>query len=178
MADRVSPIWTYRLTFVFLVSVVVFVKLLPLYPGPGGIPGPDIILLIALSWIVMRPDYVPVMLLAVVFLTTDLLLMRPPGLWTALAILAGEYLRGRQAQLSVASFLTEWTHVAWLVLVMTITNAVVLAVFAVDQPSIGMTIIRLVFTILCYPLVVILCGKAFGIRKVRAGDQDRFGQRI
>ncbi len=178
MADRASPLWTYRLTFVFLVSVVVFLKLLPLHPGPGGIPGPDIILLIALSWIVMRPDYVPVLLLAVVFLVTDLLLMRPPGLWTALAILAGEYLRGRQVQLSVASFLTEWALVAGLVLAMTITNAVVLAVFAVDQPSIGLTIIRLIFTILCYPLVVILCGRAFGIRKVRAGDQDRFGQRI
>ena len=68
-------------------------------PGPGRLPGPDIILLIALSWIVMRPDYVPVLLLAVVFLLTDLLLMRPPGLWTALAVLAGEFLRNRQLQL-------------------------------------------------------------------------------
>ena len=104
--------------------------------------------------------------------------MRPPGLWTALAILSGEFLRARQAQLRAASFLSEWALVAGLVAAMTITNALVLAVFAVDQPSLGLTIMRLVFTIICYPLVVILCGRAFGIRKIKAGEQDRFGQRI
>jgi len=178
MVDRASPIWTYRLTFVVLVSIVVFVQLLPINPGPGGIPGPDVILLIALSWIVMRPDYVPVFLLAIVILATDLLLMRPPGLWTALAVISGEFLRGRQAQLRAASFLSEWALVGALVLAMTITNALVLAIFAVDQPSLGLTIMRLLFTIMCYPLVVILCGRAFGIRKIKAGEQDRFGQRI
>lgn len=178
MADRRTPVWRYRATFVFLVSIVVFLKLLPIQPGPGGIPGPDIILLIALSWIVMRPEFVPVLLLAVVFLATDLLLMRPPGLWTALAILAGEFLRVRQAQLRVASFPIEWALVGGLILAMSITNALVLAVFAVDQPSFGLTILHTIFTILCYPLVVILCGRALGIRKVRAGDLDGFGQRI
>ena len=178
MADHVSPVWTYRMLFVILVSIIVFVQLLPINPGPGGIPGPDVILMIALSWIIMRPDYVPVLLLAGVILATDLLLMRPPGLWTALAVLSGEFLRARQAQLRAASFLSEWALVGGLVTAMTITNALVLAVFAVDQPSLGLTIIRLVFTIICYPLVVILCGRAFGIRKIKAGEQDRFGQRI
>ena len=178
MADHANPIWTYRLLFVILVSIIVFVQLLPINPGPGGIPGPDVILMIALSWIVMRPDYVPVLLLALVIFATDLLLMRPPGLWTALAVLSGEFLRARQAQLRAASFLSEWALVAGLVTAMTITNALVLAVFAVDQPSLGLTIMRLVFTIICYPLVVILCGRAFGIRKIKAGEQDRFGQRI
>ena len=177
MAERPSQVWTYRATFVFLVALVVFVQLLPLSPGPGGIPGPDIILLIALSWIVMRPDYVPVLLLAVVFLVTDLLLMRPPGLWTALAVLAGEFLRGRQAQLRAAPFLTEWALIGALILGMTVANALILAIFNVTQPSLGLTVIRLVLTILCYPLVVILAGRAFGLRKVRAGDQDGFGQR-
>ena len=175
MAETSRNFLTYRVTFVFLVSAVLFVQLLPLSPGPTGIPGPDIILLIALSWIVMRPDYVPVLLLAAVFLVTDLLLMRPPGLWTALAVLAGEFLRGRQTQLRAASFFTEWALIAGLIVAMTITNALLLALFGLTQPSHGLTLLRLIFTILCYPLVVILAGRAFGIRKVRAGDQDRFG---
>ena len=177
MADTPHSLITYRMTFVLLVGLVAFVQLLPLQPDPGGMPGPDVILLIALSWIAMRPSYVPVLLLASVFLVTDLLLMRPPGLWTALAVLAGEFLRGRQAQLRAASFLTEWALIAGLIVAMTVANALILAIFGITQPSLGLTILRLMFTIACYPLVVILAGRAFGIRKVRAGDQDRVGQR-
>ena len=177
MAERGGRLWTYRALFAGLVAGIVFVQLLPLSPGPGGMPGPDIILLIALSWLVMRPDYVPVTLLAVVFLAVDLLLMRPPGLWTALAVLAGEFLRARQPQLRAASFLVEWALVGAIILAMTLANAAILSIFAVDQPGIGLTIIRLIFTILCYPIVVILAGRAFGVRKVRAGDQDGFGYR-
>lgn len=177
MAERSGQLWTYRATFVFLVAAVTFAQLLPLSPGPGSMPGPDIILLIALSWIVMRPDFVPVLLLAAVFLLTDLLLMRPPGLWTALVVLAGEFLRSRQAQLRAASFIAEWALIAGVIVALTVVHALVLALFGVTQPSAGLTTLRLVFTILCYPLVVILAGRAFGLRKVRAGDQDRFGQR-
>lgn len=177
MADRTSHHWTYRATFVFLIALVAFVQLLPLSPGPGAIPGPDVILLIAFSWLVMRPDYVPVALLAMVFLLADLLLMRPPGLWTALVVLGGEFLRSRQAQLRAASFIMEWALVGVLILAVTVAYALILAVFGVTQPSLGLTILRLLFTILCYPLVVVLAGRAFGLRKVRAGDQDGFGQR-
>jgi rod shape-determining protein MreD len=177
MADRTSHIWSYRATFVFLVAVVVFVQLLPLRPGPRGIPGPDVIILIAFSWIVMRPDFVPVALLAGVFLLADLLLMRPPGLWTALVVLGGEFLRSRQAQMRAASFVVEWAIVGLLICAVTVAYALILMVFGVPQPSLGLTILRLLFTILCYPLVVILAGRAFGLRKVRAGDQDGFGQR-
>lgn len=175
MADRPSHLFAYRATFAGLISLVALIQLLPIHPGPGGIPGPDVILLIAFSWIIMRPDYVPVLLFAVMFLLADLLLMRPPGLWTALAILAGEFLRGRQAQLRVASFPVEWAVVAGLVAAMTLINAVVLAIFNVDQPGLWTSVIRLTFTILCYPLVVILAGRAFGVRKISALDQDRFG---
>ena len=177
MAERGGRLWRFRVLFAALVAGIVFVQLLPLSPGPGGIPGPDIILLIALSWLVMRPEYVPVTLLAGVFLAVDLLLMRPPGLWTALAVLAGEFLRARQPQLRAASFLVEWMLVAALILAMTLANAAILSIFAVPQPGLGLTILRLIFTILCYPIVVILAGRAFGVRKVRAGDQDGFGYR-
>ncbi|NNE81081.1 MAG: rod shape-determining protein MreD [Silicimonas sp.] len=178
MADRPRNIWSYRGTFIFLVAAVGFVQLLPLHPGPGGMPGPDIILLIALSWVVMRPDFVPVMLLAAVFLIADLLFMRPPGLWTALAILGTEFLRGRHVQLRAASFFTEWLLIAGLITGMTLVNGLVLLIFGVDQASVGLTIIRLIFSILAYPIVVILAGRAFGVRKVRAGDNDQRGVRV
>ena len=81
--------------------------------------------------------------MAVGFLILDLLLMRPPGLWTALAVLAGEFLRGRQAQLRAASFPTEWALIAGIIVAMTLANVVILAIFGVAQPSLGLTLLRI-----------------------------------
>ncbi|MCV6592580.1 MAG: rod shape-determining protein MreD [Silicimonas sp.] len=178
MAEGAGQVWTYRAVFVFLIGAVIFSQLLPLHPGPGQMGGPDVILLIALSWIVMRPDFVPVLLLAAVFLMADLLLMRPPGLWTALAVIAGEFLRHRQLALRAASFPVEWALIAGVITAMVLVNALVLGIFGVTQPSLGQTILRLIFTIVAYPIVVILAGRAFGLKKRQIGETDRFGHRI
>lgn len=177
MAERARHSWRYRLLFLALVAAVAFVQLLPLGIGPGRIPGPDVMLLIAFSWIVMRPDYLPILLLAAVFLVADLILMRPPGLWTALAVMGGEFLRGRTILFRDASFPVEWLLVGLVIMAMTLANAAVLGIFGIAQPSFGLTLIRLIFTVLAYPVVVILAGRAFGIRKQRVGEQDRPGQR-
>jgi rod shape-determining protein MreD len=53
----------------------------------------------------------------------------------------------------------------------------ILGLFAVTQPGLGLTLIGLVATILAYPLVVILAGRAFGLRKIVPGEVDRLGHR-
>lgn len=174
MAEATEGLWRYRLLFIVLAALVAFVQLLPLDPGPGQLPGADILLLIAFSWTVMRPRVLPVPLLAVVFLAADILLMRPPGLWTALAILGCEFLRSRRALLRNAPFPVEWLLVAAVVAAVTIANALILAIFAVPQPSAGLTVIRMVFTMAAYPLVLVLAGRAFGLRKSTA-NRDALG---
>lgn len=176
MAERPGKLWFYRSLFVALAVSVSFTQLLPLNPGPGGLPGPDVMLLIAFAWTVMRPDYVPVLLLAIVFLVLDFLLMRPPGLWTALVVLCTEFLRARHFQLRATSFLVEWLLVAAMIVVLTVVYQVLLAVFVVERPAIGLTLIRMIFTIVTYPLVVILAGRALGLRKLRASEG--IGQRL
>ena len=176
MADTPSSLWGYRILFVLCASVLAFVQLLPLNPGPGLLPGPDVLLLLALFWTVVRPALVPVWLLALVFLLSDLLLMRPPGLWTALAILGCEFLRSRRAVLRNAPFPVEWAMVAVVIAAMTVVNVLVLSIFAVPQPSFGLTVIRMVFTILAYPLAVILAGRAIGLSKP-SGEREALGAR-
>ena len=56
--------------------------------------GPDLLIAFALAWSLRRPEYVPTLLLAILFLLGDLLLQRPPGLWALLALLACENLKG------------------------------------------------------------------------------------
>ncbi len=175
MAERASTVWQYRLLFVVLSAIVGFVHLLPINVGVELWPGPDVLLLIALSWTAMRPAYVPIVLVAAVSLLGDLLLMRPVGLWTALTVLGCEFLRSRRVLLRNAQFPMEWLLVASVVSAMTVVNALVLGVFGVPQPTVGLTVLRLVFTILCYPLVMILAGRAFGVAAPK--ERESLGQR-
>lgn len=176
MAERASTVWQYRLLFVVMAGVVGFVHLLPINSGIEQLPGPDVLLLIALSWTVMRPTYVPVFLLAVVFLLADLLFMRPPGLWTALAILGCEFLRSRRVILRNAQFPMEWLLVGGVIAAMTVANALILGLFGVPQPTVGLTLMRMLFTILCYPLVMILAGRAFGLT-APSREREGLGER-
>jgi rod shape-determining protein MreD len=166
MADAPLPgRWGYWGLFAGLSALVLFYKLLPLDPGPGRIPGPDVLICLAFAWVVRRPALVPMFLAAAVLLTADLLLMRPPGLWTALAVLGLEYLCGRSGPLRDGTFLTEWLTVAAVISAMFTANALILGLFLVDQPGLGLTLIRLLATIAVYPLVVVLAARTFGIAK-------------
>ena len=177
MADRDTSLWMYRALFVALFVAVAFVQLLPLEMGPGQIPGPDILMLLAFSWVVMRPDYVPVFLIAAIFFVADLLFMRPLGLWTALVVLGTEFLRNRSFTLRDTPFPIEWLMVSGVIVAVFLANMLALGLFAVIQPSLGLTLIGLIATILAYPLVVILAGRAFGLRKIVPGEVDRLGHR-
>ena len=56
-------------------------------------------------------------------------------------------------------------------------NAALLAIFVVDQPSLGLTLIRLIATILFYPVVAFLLIRSLGLHKLAPGAVDRLGHR-
>lgn len=167
----------YRLIWAGLVAAVILAKLLPLHPGPGRLPAPDILPLVTFAWVLRRPDYVPVWMIAAVFLLADFLFMRPPGLWAALVVLATEYLRAREAGWRDLPFLLEWAIVGAVLGAMTLANAVILTVFFVDQPGLGFTLLHLGITIAAYPVVVVLTARALGLRKAAPGEVDQLGHR-
>ena len=178
MVERTRHVWGYRALLLALVSVVGFILLLPLGSRAGGIPGPDVVLLIVFSWVIMRPDYVPLFLAAGIFLVADLLFMRPIGLWAALSLIGSEFLRSRRLQLRDATFFFEWLLVVTAIAAMTLVNALILSMLSVEQPSLGLTLIRLIFTAIAYPVIVILAGRAFGVKKLGSADLDRIGHRL
>jgi rod shape-determining protein MreD len=164
--------------FLVLCAVVVFAHLLPLDRTPGGLPGPDVLVLMAFAWVLRRPDYVPVFLVAGVMLLADLLFLRPPGLWAAIAVLGHEFLRNREHGLRDMPFLVEWGLVASLLLLMTLGEAVVLLLAGVGQPRLGLTLFELIATILAYPVVVAVTVLAFGLRRAAPGEVDELGRRL
>jgi len=178
MAERTGSLWMHRALFLALAAGLAFVQLLPLATGMGEIPGPDVFVLMAFAWMLRRPDYVPVAMLAGVFLTLDLLFMRPPGLWAALVVLGAEYLRARAGAMRETGFVAEWLMVSGIVAAMVLADRLALAVFFVDQPSLGQTLLRLIITCACYPVVVALAARALGLRKVAPGEVNSLGRRI
>lgn len=179
MAEGVrSSVWLYRGIFLLLALVLLFLKLLPLGSLAGDWPGPDILLCLIFAWAVRRPDYLPVLLIGAVVLLEDLILLRPPGLWTALVIIATEFIRSRVALTRELSFPAEWLLVAGLMVALLLANRLVFAIAFLPQPGFGFSLLQTLWSILCYPLVVVASHFAFDLRKPATGEVDAYGRRL
>lgn len=173
-----SSAWVYRGIFLALAAALLFFRLLPLESVAGEWPGPDLILCLIFAWVVRRPDFLPVPLIAVVVLLEDLLLMRPPGLWTALVLLATEFIRSRAALTRELGFVTEWLLVAGMMVALLIGYRLAFAAAFLPQPSVGFALLQTLWSILCYPLVVAVSRLAFDLRKPATGEVDAYGRRF
>ena len=169
--------WAFRALFFLLIACIAFAQLLPLDPGPGGLPGPDVMLLLTLAWLLRRPEAVPVTMIALLFLMADFLFMRPPGLWAVIVVIMTEMIRSRASGFRDMSFVVEWLMIAAFITVGTLAHVILQAVFFVDQPALGQTLIRLLATVLCYPLVVAFGARSFGLRKPVSGEFNPLGVR-
>lgn len=167
-------VWTYRLLFVGVALALMTLKLLPLNLAASGLPGPDLLVLLAFAWLVRQPAVVPLGLLLVVFLLADFLFLRPPGLWTLLVILACESLRRRRLTMTEFPFLVEWGAVAVAVVGMVLLNRVALWVLLANQDPLGLTLAQGIVTILFYPVVVVVSKYIFGLRKLGPAELEAF----
>ena len=170
--------WTYRGAFLGVALFLLFLRLLPLGNDPGSWPGPDLLLCLILAWVVRRPDLLPVALIAAVVLMEDLILLRPPGLWCALVVLASEFLRSRAALTRELNFGTEWLLVAGLMLGLLMAYRLTFSLTMLPQPGFGYALIQTIWSILCYPAVVLVSRYAFALHKPATGEIDDFGRRL
>jgi rod shape-determining protein MreD len=193
-----NSIWYYRGIFVALALILLFLRLLPLGTGSDGFPwsavpnwilapfayeprqwpGPDVLMCLAIAWVMRRPDYLPALLIALVFLVEDMVLLRPPGLWAALLLLATEFLRSRAALTRELSFAVEWLLAAGVMLALLIAYRTVFAISLMPQPGFGFALVQTLWSILCYPLVVVLSSFLLDLRKPATGEVDNFGRRL
>lgn len=179
MAEPVERrIWAYRGLYLGLALLTLFLKLLPLGGLPGGLPWPDLLLCLTMAWVLRRPEYLPALLIAGVYLMADFLLMRPPGLWALLVLLGTEFLRSRSTLTRELTFIMEWMMVAGVIAAMVIGMRLVLAVAMVPQAPLDMTLAQLTLTILAYPLVVLISSYVLNVHKPATGEVDAMGRRL
>ena len=176
--DRVwiNSQWLHRMLFVFVATLLLFIKLLPLDASAGHLPGPDLLFCLILAWTVRRPDYLPVLLIVGVVLLEDLLLMRPPGLWTALVVMSSEFIRSRVALTRELSFGVEWLLVAGLMVAAFLTYRLVFAMAVVPQPGLGFALVQILWSVVAYPAVVFVSRFGLDLHKPAMGELDAQGR--
>lgn len=170
--------WLYRLLLVALTCAIVFFHLLPIKVGSGSVPAPDLFIALLFAWVLRRPDYVPPLLVALVMLSLDMLFMRPPGLWAALTLIGVEFLRSREPFQRDQSFAVEWVMVSAVMTLMVVANRLILSIFVVEQAGFGLSLVQLAFTIVAYPLVVLVSQFLLGVTKIQPGELDSAGYRL
>jgi rod shape-determining protein MreD len=135
-------------------------------------------LCIVFAWTMRRPDFLPVILIAVVVLLEDLILLRPPGLWTALVIIAAEFVRSRVILTRELNFWVEWLLVSGLMLAMLLIYRLVFALVLLPQTGFGFAIVQVIGSIICYPAVVFLSRVVLDLHKPAMGEIDAYGRRM
>lgn len=170
--------WVMQCAFAALTLAVIFFQLLPLETTPRRWTGPDLVLLISFAWALRRPDYVPAYLVGLIALMADLMLQRPPGLMAALVVIAVQTLKKRSRLLRDQGFAVEWLTVASTLLAVMLAFRLVLTLTAVPQAPMGLTLIQLVMSVVCYPAVAALSHFAFGVRRVAPGEVDAWGHKL
>lgn len=173
-----ASVWGHRVLFVALAVALLFLRLLPLRGGIGTWPGPDLLLCLICAWTMRRPDYLPIGLVAGVVLLEDMILMRPPGLWTALVVLAVEFIRSRVALTRELTFAVEWLLVAGIMVSLFLAYRLVFVLAFLPQAGFGFAMLQVLWSILCYPAVVVLSRVALDLRKPAMGEVDAYGRRL
>jgi rod shape-determining protein MreD len=173
-----SSVWFYRAVFVGIALVLLYARLLPLESTAGDLPGPDLLLCLIFAWATRRPDYLPVWLLTGVLLIEDMVLMRPPGLWTALVVVAVEFVRSRVALTRELTLVAEWAMVAGLMIACLLAYRLIFTVSFLPQPGFGFALMQVLWSILFYPVVVGASRLAFDLRKPATGEVDSYGRRL
>jgi len=170
--------WMGRLTYFAIAMTILFVDLLPLSFTPSFMPTPDLLFVLTLAIALRRPEFVPDWLVALIFFLADILLMRPPGLWTVAALVATIFTSRQEYRFRDAAFLLEWGFVASVMFLAMLANRMALTIMLVDQPPFGTMMLHFLVTAAIYPLVVAFCYFILRIRKVTPDVAIRFGHRL
>jgi rod shape-determining protein MreD len=173
-----TRLWLMRAGFVALSLVVIFWQLLPMETVPRRFTGPDLLMVLCVLWVLRRPDFAPPVVIAGVVLLADFIFLRPPGLMALVTYLVCENLRGRSISVRDMPFGVEWLTAAGGMTAIVLGNRVLEAIFILDHPSLGLTLIQLIMSVLAYPLVAILLFVFIGLRKINPSDPELLQGRV
>ncbi|MCY4542013.1 MAG: hypothetical protein OXB95_06405 [Rhodobacteraceae bacterium] len=144
------------------------VDIQPATPLSGSFNFPNLVYCLICAWIIRSPRNAPALVVAALFLLLEVIYGLPPGLWTALMLVATELLRSVSPRLGSYSFVAEWAFVCLLFsLALLLYQLALLLTFAQAMTTVAMTK-YIVSTALCYPLAAAIASLV--VRRGRASD--------
>lgn len=162
----------YQVLLTGLVGLYIFIAMLPLSGHAARFPGPELIPALLFAWVLRRPDYVPVLLAALLLFTADLLFQRPPGLHAGLTLIGLEFLRARAGTGPEMPFALEWFTLGLVLGAILLAERLILGVFFVGEVSYGRAILQFMATVAAYPVVVLVSAMVFGVRRALPGEAE------
>jgi len=160
-------IWINRTLLAAVVIGFALISLLPLGLTAEARVMPDLMFCTVFAWVVRQRVTAPTLLIGALALLTDILLMKPVGLWTFFVILATEYMRVTGRSLRDQMFVIEWLIFALIFAFGQLFYITMLNLTFTPAPSAGLVLQYIVITILIYPLIVAFLYYGLRIRGVR-----------
>lgn len=182
MADVIrasaTRMWALRGAYAALCLVLIMFALLPLETTPRLWAGPDLLLCLTMVWSLRRPELAPLPLIAAIFLLSDLLQMRPPGLMAAIATFVIHRTQRRARFMRDRAFLAEWLSASIACAFVLLGYWLALGLFFIDRPPFTIVASQLAMTVVFYPVLAGLSAFFFGLRRTAVGEVDSLGHRI
>ena len=165
----------YNLLFLATAFLIVCARLLSVEIGLLPLPGPDLLFCLIAAWKIRNPRYVHPAAIVTVILLTEILFFRPFGLWSALVLLASEFVAKAGDRARLFPFTYEWLIMLTAYAAISAAYQFILAVFLVPVLDVLTTVLIILSTAAAYPLVAIVTNLVFRIWKtseIRAGSSE------
>ena len=141
-----------RCTFLVIAFFLIMLPTLPVRINFNHVFIPDLLLIMTFSWVMQRPDVIGPITITIVFLFADFILQRPPGLWTAIVLVAATFLGMRSARFKEVFFIYEWATVSIIVVVCYLTQYIVMRFTFLAIYDFKLLTITGLTTIVLYPV--------------------------
>lgn len=172
-----SALWLEGAVFVSLGLVTTLISMLPLGLSAETTLTPDLFFCMAYAWIIRRPITAPLGLIFIVALFSDIMLMKPLGLWAFIILMSTELVRSQEKPLREQMFIFEWLIFALLFAVALAANSMLLTLALYPRPGFDLILGYFASTVLAYPLVLAVLHFIFRIRAPKApGEYSRLGR--
>lgn len=166
----------YPLIFIFVSLLFMFFRMLPLDLMARNWTTPDFLICFMLTWSMRKPEAIPAILIAAIFLLQDFLFQRPTGLYAALALLTCEWSK-RQALLAEEfPFLIEWLTAAMAMVALFVGYRFILSLSLSALAPFKLSLFELVITIVSYPIIVGICRYALRIKSPQSLPFDKINR--
>jgi len=156
--------WIYYVKYLMICFIILSFQLLPMRIVYQEVLWPNLIYLVTVGWLIRKPSYLPVILILFVHIISDIVLLKPLGLWPALSLIGYEFLRWRSLSQGQLKLGQELVLVNSVLILLTFLQIGMELIFKIESPPMGMILLQLAFTLLIYPIVIFVLHSILKVR--------------